>query len=99
MSQRIGSGRSRGCRGAGVARKPVGDGADPAVDRPSLARPQPKRIKYLFAGDVEMPQEASETFAGWAAWRHSAEVTIRVFISADQAAKLAAEYHVMLMHC
>ena len=74
------------------------DGADLAADTPGLAQPQPKRVKYVFAGDVEMPQAASEAFARWAAWRDSAEATFQAFISDDQAAKLVGEYHVTLMN-
>ena len=69
--------------------QPVGEGEGMSVDWPALAQPQPKRTKYAFAGNVDMPQAASTKYEGWAAWTDFTEATFRVFIGDDQVAKIA----------
>ena len=51
--------------------------------RLALAQPRCKRVKYTFAGNVNMPQAANALYEGWAARRESAEATFRAFTGND----------------
>ena len=73
----------------GAARQQVALGAGAEADKPDMARPQPRRIRYAFAGDVEMPQAQSEMYTAWVSWRGSAVATSRAVVIDDQAAKMA----------
>ena len=75
----------------------LGGAAAPA-GRPAQDQPRAKRTKCAFAGDVDVPQAASESYEGWSLWRDHVSATFRAFLSDDMAAKKAGEYHVELMH-
>ena len=75
----------------------LGGAAAPA-GRPAQDQPRAKRTKCAFAGDVDMPQAASESYERWSSWRDHVSATFRAFLSDDAAAKRAGEYHVELMH-
>ena len=73
-------------------------GAAALAWRPAQDQPRAKRTKCAFAGDVDMPQAASESYERWSQWRDHVSATCRAFLSDDMAAKKAWEYHVELMH-
>ena len=75
----------------------LGGAAAPA-GRPVQDQPRAKRTKCAFAGDVHMPQAASESYERWSSWRDHVSATFRAFLGDDAAAKRAGEYHVELMH-
>ena len=66
--------------------------------RPAHDQPRTKRTKCAFAGDVDMPQAASESYEQWTQWRDHVAATFRAFLSDDTVAKKAGEYHVEPMH-
>ena len=74
----------------------LGGAAAPA-GRPAQDQPRAKRTKCAFAGVVDMPQVASESYEQWTQWRDHVAATFRAFLSDDMAASKAGEYHVELM--
>ena len=52
----------------------------------------------MFARDGEMPQAESKTYTAQASWRDLAAAAFRAFVTDDQAAKMAGEFHVGLMN-
>ena len=75
----------------------LGGAAVPA-GRPAQDQPRAKHTKCAFAGDVDMPQAATESYERWSSWRDHVSATFRAFLSDDAAAEGAGEYHVELMH-
>ena len=67
-------------------------------DKTDMAPPQPKQSRHAFAPDVEMPQVESEIYTGWACWRESTGATFGAFVTDDEAAKVAGQFHVALMN-
>ena len=66
----------------------LGGAAAPA-GRSAQEQPRAKRTKCAFAGDVDMPQAASESYEKWTRWRDHVAATFRAFLSDDMAAKKA----------
>ena len=83
---------------SGAGCEAVLGGAAAPAGRPAQDQPRAKRTKCAFAGDIDMPQAASESYEKWALWRDHVSPTFRAFLSDDMAAKRAGEYHVELMH-
>ena len=75
----------------------AGGEAAPA-SRPLQEQPNAKCAKCVFAGDVDIPQAVSESYEKWAQWRDHVAAAFRAFVGDDLAAKMAAEYHVEVMH-
>ena len=83
---------------SGAGYEAVLGGAAPHAGRSAQDQPRAKRTKCAFAGDVDMPQAASESYERWSLWRDHVSATFRAFLSDDAVAKRAREYHVELMH-
>ena len=83
---------------SGAGYEAVLGGAAAPAGRPAQDQPLAKRTKCAFAGDVDMPQAANESYERWSLWRDHVSATFRVFLSDDVAAKKAGEYQVELMH-
>ena len=83
---------------SGAGYEAVMGGAAAPAGRPAQDQPRAKRTSCAFAGDVDMPHTASESYGRWSLWRDHVSATFWAFLSDDAAAKKAGEYHVELMH-